>query len=240
MRCPVSAVANVTCSVTSTVRITILGDHDPSMITHRALDAALAQLPGDVEARWVATDAVGDDLGDGLWVAPGSPYRDDDAVLAAIGRAREDGLALLGTCSGFQYTALVLGRTLAGIADAAHAEIDPGAADPFIAPVACRLDGVRRTVTPVAGTRLAELLGDAPFAGFFFCGYAPTAAAAAALEAAGVRIGAHAEDVGAVALEVPGDAFLMASLFQPQMGALDGEPLSPLITAFLDAARRGR
>jgi hypothetical protein len=31
----------------------------------------------------------------------------------------------------------------------------------------------------------------------------------------------------------------MATLFQPQIGALDGEPLSPLITAFLDAARDG-
>jgi non-ribosomal peptide synthetase component F len=53
-----------------------------------------------------------------------------------------------------------------------------------------------------------------------------------------VRIAAHADDVGPVALEVPdGPAFLMATLFQPQIGALDDEPLSPLIPAFLDAAR---
>jgi CTP synthase (UTP-ammonia lyase) len=223
----------------ATTRITVLGDHDPGFLTHRALDAAIEQLPHDVDARWHATDAPLHELGDGLWVAPGSPYRDDDAVLAAIARAHRERVPLLGTCGGFQYTALVLARVLAGVAAPAHAELDPDAADPFIAPIACRVDGDRRTVTPVPGTRLAALLGTAPFAGFFFCGYAPTAASATTLEAAGVRMTAHAQDVGPVALELSQDdhPFLMASLFQPQIAALDGEPLSPLIEAFVDAAR---
>jgi CTP synthase (UTP-ammonia lyase) len=99
---------------------------------------------------------------------------DDAAVLATIARAQRAGVPLLGICGGFQYTALVLASVLAGIDGPAHAELDPDAADPFIAPIACRVDGERRTVRPVPGTRLAALLGDAPFAGFFFCGYAPT------------------------------------------------------------------
>jgi CTP synthase (UTP-ammonia lyase) len=229
--------------MTPPIRITVLGDHTPSFITHRALDAALAELPAGVQAGWVATDDpaarhAGDPAhADGLWVAPGSPYRDDDAVLAAIDRARRSGLPLLGTCGGFQYTALVLGAALAGLHAPRHAELHRGAADPFIAALGCRLDGVRRTVTCVPGTRLAALLGEAPFPGFFFCGYAPSAAAAAALEGAGVRVAAHAEDVGPVALELPGHPFLMATLFQVQIGALRGEPLSPLIDAFVQAAR---
>jgi CTP synthase (UTP-ammonia lyase) len=225
----------------ATIRITVLGDHDPAFITHRALDAAIAQLPVDVDARWHPTDTPLHDLGDGLWVAPGSPYRDDEAVRAAIARAWAEKVPLLGTCGGFQYTALVLGWVLAGVEAPAHAELDPAAANPFIAPIACRVDGERRTVTPVPGTRLAALLGDAPFPGFFFSGYAPSRSAAAVLEGAGVRIAAHAEGVGPVALELAraDHPFLMASLFQPQIGALDGEPPSPLIAAFVDAAREG-
>jgi hypothetical protein len=47
-----------------------------------------------VRAHWVATDSP--DAGrvagaDGLWVVPGSPYRDDDAVYAAITGARMSG-----------------------------------------------------------------------------------------------------------------------------------------------------
>jgi CTP synthase (UTP-ammonia lyase) len=227
----------------SAIRITVLGDHHDEYSTHRELDAVLARLPEDVTAHWVASDApeaaaVGDPAAaDGVWIAPGGPYRDDDAVLAAIGRAREAGVPLLGTCSGFQFSAMELGAALAGVPDPRHAETDPAAEDPFIAPLACRVDGERRTVTCTPGTRLAALLGTEPFDGLFFCGYAPSAAAVAALEGAGVPIAARAQDVGAVALELPSHPFFITTLFHPQAGTLAGAPLSPLIAAFLAAAR---
>jgi CTP synthase (UTP-ammonia lyase) len=37
-------------------------------------------------------------------------------------------------------------------------------------------------------------------------------------------------------IELPGHPFLVATLFQPQVGALAGRPLHPLIGALLDAA----
>jgi CTP synthase (UTP-ammonia lyase) len=211
-----------------TTSLTVLGDRNPDWITHRALDAALTQLPAGVEARWHPTDVPLQALGDGLWIAPGSPYRDDEAVLDAIGRARAAGIPLLGTCGGFQYISLALsGRDLQD-----HAESTPDAPDPLVAPLPCRLDGEWRPVTPVAGTRTAELLGDAPFPGLFFCGYAPREDAMPA-----VTFTAHAVDVGPCALEGPADApFLMATLFHPQIGALHSEPLSPVIAAFAQAA----
>jgi CTP synthase (UTP-ammonia lyase) len=220
------------------VRIAVLGDREPAFVSHRELDAALALLPAGVDAGWLPTPqahAVAGGAYDGVWVAPGGPFDDDGAVLAAIGHARRSGLPLLGTCSGFQYTAIELAGALAGL-DARHAEAEPGAADPVIAPLACALHGQRRTVTPVAGTRLAALLGDAPFEGMHFCGFGLAPAAARALEAAGVTLAAHAPDAGVEALELPGHPFLMATLFQPQVGALAGAPLSPLIAGFVAAA----
>jgi CTP synthase (UTP-ammonia lyase) len=213
--------------------IIVLGDRNTEHVTHRALDAVIAQLPEGVEARWVGTEVGDPGPSDGVWVAPGGPYRDGGAVLSAVRRARADGTPLLGTCSGFQYTALAL----AGLDERRHAESRPDAPEPFVAPLACRLDGETRTVTAGPQTRLAAVLGEAPLDVPFFCGYAPTDEAAAMLEAAGVVISARLADVGAVALELPGHPFLMATLFHPQLGALRGEPLSPLIAAFVDAAR---
>jgi CTP synthase (UTP-ammonia lyase) len=218
-------------------RILVLGDHDPDLSTHRELDAVLQRLrERGLTASWHATDAGPLPLHDALWIAPGSPYRDEPAVLAAIGAARREGTPLLGTCGGFQFAALELGRALAGVPGPRHAESDPDAPAPFIAPLGCRVDGARRTVTPAPGTRLAQLLGTAPFEGLFFCGYAPSAAAEDALERAGIPISARAPGIGAVALELPGHPFFLATLFHPQAGTLAGAPLSPLIEAFAGAA----
>jgi CTP synthase (UTP-ammonia lyase) len=225
-----------------TTRIAVLGDRNPDHVTHRELDATLARLPAGIDAGWLPSERAGDVLGggyDGVWAAPGGPYRDDVAVLAAIHHARRTGLPFLGTCSGFQYAALELATSLAGL-DARHAEVDPGADGALIVPLACTLYGERRTVTPVAGTRLAEILGHVPFDGFYFCGFGLDPAAAPALEAAGVRLSGHAPDAGLVALELPDHPFFLATAFQPQVGALAGEPLSPLITAFAEAARSSR
>jgi CTP synthase (UTP-ammonia lyase) len=53
-------------------------------------------------------------------------------------------------------------------------------------------------------------------------------------------IAAHAPDAGVEGIEVPAHPFFVATLFQPQIGALDGKPLHPLITAFVEASARVR
>ena len=141
------------------IRIAVLGDRNPEYVTHRELDAALGLFPDWARGEWVATDSdvvAAIDGADGVWLTPGTPYRDDDAVYAAIGRLRETGKPLLGTCGGFQYIVVELARSLAGI-DAHHAETDPDADALVAAALSCSLIGEERTVTCVPGTRLAEL-----------------------------------------------------------------------------------
>ena len=224
-------------------RIALLGDKDLRHRTHRELEAAVAQLPDAVEAVWAGSDsedARAPQAFDGLWILPGTPYRDAAAVDAAIGWALESGTPLLGTCGGFQYTVLALAARLAGIADPAHGEAEPGAEAPVVAPLACSLVGQERTVTCVPGTRLAEICGTEPFTGFHWCSYGLAEPYVARLEEAGVVVSARAPDAGVEGIELPGHPFFVATLFQPQVGALAGDPLHPLIAAFAEACPRVR
>jgi CTP synthase (UTP-ammonia lyase) len=224
-------------------RIALLGDKDLEKLTHRALAAAVTQLPAGVEAEWVGTDsprARATDAFDGIWMLPGTPYRDDEAALAAIDWALDSGTPLLGTCGGFQYAVIALARRLAGIEDAANAEVDPTASAAVVAPLACSLVGEERQVTCVPGSRLAAICGTAPFTGFHWCSYGLADAFVERLADAGVVISAHAPDAGVEGIELPDHPFFVATLFQPQIGALSGAPLHPLITAFVEEAARAR
>ena len=204
--------------------IAIVGDRNPEYLTHRALDAT--------GLRWMATDQIDLNGVSGVWLAPGTPYRDENAVFELIRHARETGLPFLGTCGGFQHTVVEYARNVAGIEQAAHAESDPAASDPVVAPLGCSLVGEERTVTCVAGTRLAAICGTAPFTGFHWCNYGVDDRHVAALEAAGLVVGARAPDAGVEGVELPGHPFFVATLFQPQVSAPD----HPLIDAFCKAA----
>ena len=210
--------------------IALLGERNLDHVTHRELEAAVAGLA----VEWVATDS-GADLSryDGVWVIPGTPYADADAVYAAIRHARESGQPLLGTCGGFQHVVVEFARNVAQIPGAAHGESEAGEA--IVAALACSLIGEIRTVVPASGTRLAAICGEQPFDGFHFCGYGVAADHVPALERAGMVVGAHARDAGVEAVELPDHPFFIATLFQPQVGALAGEPLHPLIAAFVAA-----
>lgn len=48
-------------------------------------------------------------------------------------------------------------------------------------------------------------------------------------------IGANAPDAGVEAVELSEHPFYVATLFQPQIGALSGEALHPVIDAFVGA-----
>ncbi|HMI68729.1 MAG TPA: gamma-glutamyl-gamma-aminobutyrate hydrolase family protein [Solirubrobacteraceae bacterium] len=221
------------------IDIAVLGDRNLEYVTHRELDAALGLFPDWARGEWVSTDSdvpAALDRADGVWIVSGGPYRDDDAVYAAIRHVRERGTPLLATCSGFQYVVIELARSLAGI-DAHHAETDPDAEALVAAPLACSLVGEERMVTCVPGTRLAELCGTEPFPGFHWCNYGLADEFVDTLTAAGVVVGAHAPDAGVEGIELSDHPFFVATLFQPQVGALAGRPLHPLIAAFLETAR---
>ena len=222
--------------------IVALGDRDTGYLTHREIDAALGLFPSDAQAHWVATDsAEARSLGDasGVWLLPGTPYRDAESAFAAIRHCLATGTPLLGTCGGFQHALVELARSRAGVAHATHGESDPNAADPVVSRLACSLIGEVRLVTPIAGTRFASMCGSEPFEGFHYCSFALDPAYVEPLERAGVVVGATAPDAGVEAIELPEHPFFLATAFQPQVGADARGRLGPLLEAFVAASTAG-
>jgi len=74
-------------SVHVSVRIALVGDENETYPSHREINAVRPLLGDDVESVWVATDIaqVRDLSGfDGIWLVPGSPYRDDESAYSAV------------------------------------------------------------------------------------------------------------------------------------------------------------
>lgn len=92
----------------SETSIAVVGDFDPGrpyhVATTEALQHAADGLGATIGVRWISTDSLGADdslsrLGeyDGVFLAPGAPYRSTEGALAAIRFAREQGWPFFGT-----------------------------------------------------------------------------------------------------------------------------------------------
>ena len=174
---------------------------------------------------------------DGLWVVPGTPYRDDEAVLAEIRRARTAGMPILGTCGGFQYMLVEFARNVAGLEAARPRRDRPRRGDSGRVAALVQPDRARSARSPPwPGTRVADLCGTEPFTGFHWCNYGLAPDHEAALVAAGLVVAARAPDAGVEAVELPGHPFYVATLFQPQVGSSASRRLHPLIDALCSAA----
>jgi len=215
--------------------IGLLGD-DRGHRSHQELNALVPQLQREhgVAVEWLPTDSEFDVMSfDGIWLVPGSPYANDEAVIEALHIVRRKGIPFLGTCGGMQYAVMEFLRTELG-QPATHAESDGERDDNAVVPLACSLYGKESRVTPVRGSRFAAWV-PAPFEGMHFCNYAASEASVAALQDAGVVVGAIGEEAGAEVLEFPDHPFYVVSMFQPHIGALQNAPIHPLVSAFLRA-----
>jgi CTP synthase (UTP-ammonia lyase) len=99
----------------------------------------------------------------------------------------------------------------------------------------CSLVGQERAVRAVPGTRMHALCGSAPFVGFHWCNFGVAPAFVERLAAHGLTIAARADDAGVEAIELATHPYFLATLFQPQIGSLDGRPLHPVLESFVAA-----
>jgi CTP synthase (UTP-ammonia lyase) len=229
------------------LQIAILGDREVSRPTHVATDQALSHaaqaLRLEVEPRWLATAALAELPVDrlasfaGFFVAPGSPYRSLEGALRGIRYAREAGRPLLGTCGGFQHVVLEFARNVLGRVEARHAEYEPDAAEPVIAPLACSLAGERAAVRLRPGSRAASCYGAALVREEYRCSFGLAPGWVAWLERAGLLVSGEDERGEPRVVELARHPFLLATLFVPQLSSQPQRP-HPLFSAFVTAAAR--
>jgi CTP synthase (UTP-ammonia lyase) len=219
--------------------IAILGEYDSAFEPHPATDAAIAHsaaaLGTDVTATWISTSDIDRslfDMRDGLWVAPGSPYKDLVKTLDAIRYAREHCVPCFGTCGGMQHLVLEYARNVLGFQDAQHAEYDPYASLLFVSELACSLAGRDMELRLVPGSHVAAMYGTTAVVERYYCNFGVHPDRVATLASGPLRIvGSDAEgDVRVV--ELPGHPFFVGTLYVPRARSTPDAP-HPLVSAFL-------
>jgi CTP synthase (UTP-ammonia lyase) len=228
----------------TSVRIAIVGDYQPDHETHPATAEAIGHAAGalglDVEAEWLATDALqgaSDRLRafGGLLIAPGSPYRSLDGALEAIAVAREHAIPLLGTCAGFQHLVLEYARNGMGMAEAAHAEYEPEASVLFVTPLSCSLQGQTFEVRVAPDSRAGQAYGTAAAIERYYCNFGLNPAFSDRLVAAGLAITGTDTTGEPRIVELVTHPFFVGTLFVPQTSSSRSRP-HPLVLAFVQAA----
>jgi CTP synthase (UTP-ammonia lyase) len=224
------------------IRLLILGEFTPEFRPHAATNDAIghsrAHLGLDVASEWMSTADVTPGVVaecDGLWIAPGSPYRSMHRTLAAIRQARENGIPCLGTCGGCQHMIIEYARNVLGVEDAQHAEYDPYASRLFISALTCSLAGRSMELEFAPGSKVARIYGRTSATEEYYCNFGVNPDVIPELKSGTLRIvGSDAEGEVRV-LELPQHPFFVATLFVPQTSSRPDRP-HPLVNAFVRAA----
>jgi CTP synthase (UTP-ammonia lyase) len=243
-------------NVTDAVRIGILGDFNPEFRSHHAtidcLQHAAVKLGIAVESEWVPTPSLLEtgatkhlESFDGLWAAPGSPYKSFDGMLKGIQFARERDWPFLGTCGGFQYTLIECVRNVLKIKDADSAENNSGSKNIVIYPVACavpnqaagapKLSGIIPEIRLRPGSYLQSFYTKDSVNEEFFCNFEVNPDFEWAAIEAGFPVVARGPQNEIRAIESPTHRFFVATLFQPQLTSKPNNS-HPLVLAFVQAA----
>ena len=224
-------------------RIALVGDYDARIVAHRAIPIALKlagdELRADVAFEWLPSRELRPTAEArlepyaALWCVPGSPYQNTEGVIDAIRFARVRSRPFLGTCGGFQHTMLEYAQAVWRI-DALHAETNPGAEDPLIAPLVCSLVDVRGGLNFEPGSRLRAIYGRDSANEEYHCNYGLNPRYANRLQSGPLKIAARDDDGSVRAVELDAHPFFIGTLFQPERAALR-EQLPPLVKAFVRA-----
>jgi CTP synthase (UTP-ammonia lyase) len=224
-------------------RIALVGDYSEAVTAHRAIPIALRmaveKLQANVSWEWIHSRGLGTNAAERLadfhavWCVPASPYENTRGVIDAIRFARESSRPFLGTCGGFQHAMLEYAESAWHI-DAVHAELDPNASNPVIAPLMCALVEVTESLRFTPGSKLAKIYESETAYEEYHCSYGLNPEYVERLKTGPLKIAARDEHGGVRGVELDGHPFYVSTLFQPERGALR-DRLPPVVKAFVQA-----
>ncbi len=221
--------------------IALLGEYTPTFPSHTATNAAIEHsrniLGVDISTKWVSTADIDQKLFErysGIWVAPGSPYKNMDKTLWAIRHARENNIPCFGTCGGFQHMVIEYARNVLGFKEAHHAEYDPYASSLFISQLACSLAGREMQLNFAPGSQVAAIYQNLSAKEHYYCNFGVNPDCIDELKQGPLHISGSDAEGEIRIIEHPGHPFFIGTLFVPQSRPTSLRP-HPLIIAFLKA-----
>lgn len=225
-----------------TNRIAILGDFNPVYQTHHALNDSIRQsvrqFDQDIQFDWIDTNTFNfktafDKLYSGLWIAPGSPYKNAQNVIDAIAYTRQNDIPTFGNCGGFQHMIIEFARNVCGVSAADHEETNPDAKDLVITKLSCSLIEKEEELSIVdTSSILYKIIEKDKLVGKYYCSYGVNEKYVENLKVNGLKLTAFSLDQQVRAFELKTHPFFLGTLFQPALTSSKDFP-NPIIIEFI-------
>lgn len=219
--------------------IAILGEYSPTSETHittkSAIEHSRLQLKSEIEGHWISTEDINESIFEtysGIWIAPGSPYKNTDKMLWAIRYARENKIPCLGTCGGFQHMVLEYARNVLGYEDAQSQENDPYASHLFISQLDCSLAGREMKLFFMEGSQIAAIYGSLTAIERYYCNFGVNPEYVSRLKSNLLQVTGSDSEGELRVIELPNHPFFIGTLFVPQARSTSKNP-HPIVTTFL-------
>ena len=223
-------------------KIGIIGDYHNS-ITQSAIADSIEhsnRLSGfDTTSDWIDTETLNtenykDKLQglDGIWSAPGSPFKSLDGAINAIRYARENKIPHLGTCAGYQHTIIEYARNVSGFKNAQHAEYSSGSDNQFISKMSCSLKGTKGRVILLKDSIVGRIYDSEEIDGSYFCSYGLNTDYKSVFEQSDFLVSGYDSENAIRILELKNHPFFISTVFVPQVDSSFERP-DKLITEFV-------
>lgn len=231
-----------------TDKIAILGDFNPVYSTLHMLNDSIRHiqqhLNKEIQFDWIATDIFDSKVVfetcdyKGLWIAPGSPYKDMQNVLDVIKYARENNIPTLGNCAGFQHMIIEFARNVCQIKHADNEETNPNGSDLLIHKLACSLKEEQEQLTLIdKDSLLYQIIQSESILGKYYCSFGVNDKYVETLSEHGLTFTTKSESGQLRSFELKTHRFFLGTLFQPALTSSANTP-SPIITEFVKQAIR--